>query len=105
MPGAAAVPPRGSCAGLRACAFVGGTDGLAHNPEVAGSNPAPATQNAQVRTLIIIKALTAFKIIPDPFQKFSPPQRRCVSAGGTDRRGLALPADPPDSRTPDIGTG
>ncbi len=67
----------------------------AHNPEVAGSNPAPATENVQVRALIIIKALTAFKIVPDSFQKLSPPQRRCLNAGGTDRRGQALPAEPP----------
>jgi hypothetical protein len=29
----------------------------------------------QVRALITIKALTAFKIIPDSFQKISPPPR------------------------------
>ena len=62
----------------------------AHNPEVADSNPAPATENVQVRALIIIKALTAFKIIPDSFQKFSPPQRGSVSAPGTEKHGLAV---------------
>ena len=56
-----------------------------HNPEVAGSNPAPATENVQVRAMINFMALTAFKIIPEPFQKCSPPQRGSVSAPGTEK--------------------
>ena len=72
----------------------GGLNISAHNPEVAGSNPAPATENVQVRAMINFMSLTAFKIIPEPFQKCSPPPRGSMSAPGTEKHGLALVSRP-----------
>ena len=43
-----------------------------------------------VRAMINFMALTAFKIIPDSFQKSLPPQRGSLSVPRTEKRGLAL---------------
>ena len=57
------------CTSVRVDVCNAGAEDSSHNPEVAGSNPAPATENVQVRAMINFMALTAFKIIPEPFQK------------------------------------
>src|SRR5664280_2389194 len=61
--------PRAVCSGARASPRMRSTDAgwsssvarWAHNPEVAGSNPAPATKKVQVKDLLLFAARALFR--------------------------------------------